>query len=173
MSQIWVQGSHFSEVNGYCWFWWCFNRKVWLIDHVIIVMLIIVSAMGGLQKCPKFDLCNFCILCTCPKSCFGGLNEQSGYLVSHLFIDAGLEERSKGSVHQHRIIQLSRSAGKTLSGYLFTKFYDNLILLVIDKEKSLHELRGERRNQPCNVNGFHLFKAAKRMALAHLNQVFN
>ena len=23
----------------------------------------------------------FCILCTRPKSCFGGLNEQSGYLV--------------------------------------------------------------------------------------------
>ena len=80
MSQIWVRGSHFSEVNGYCWFWWCFNRKIWLVDHIIIVMLIIVSAMGGLQKCPKFDLCNFCILCTCPKSCFGGLNEQSGYL---------------------------------------------------------------------------------------------
>ena len=52
MSQIWVQGSHFSEVNG-------FNKKVWLVDHVIIVMLINVSAMGGLQKCPKFGVTLF------------------------------------------------------------------------------------------------------------------
>ena len=27
------------------------------------------------------DLRHFCILCTRPKSCFGGVNEQSGYLV--------------------------------------------------------------------------------------------
>ena len=63
MSQIWVRGSHFSEVNGYCWFWWCFNRKVWLVDHIIIVMLIIVSAMGGLPKCAKFG---------CSGHTFGG-----------------------------------------------------------------------------------------------------
>ena len=21
---------------GYCWFWWCFIRKVWSVDHIII-----------------------------------------------------------------------------------------------------------------------------------------
>ena len=51
-----------------------------------------VCAIGGLQKSGKFTCsghtfqgCHFCILFTRPKSCFGGLNEQSGYLVFRSF----------------------------------------------------------------------------------------
>ena len=28
------------EAVGYCWFWWCFNRKLWSVDAIIIVIYI-------------------------------------------------------------------------------------------------------------------------------------
>ena len=37
------------KAMGYCWFWWCFNTKVWLVNHMIIVMFIIEYAIGGLH----------------------------------------------------------------------------------------------------------------------------
>ena len=33
--------------------------------------------------------------------------------ISHLLIDAGLKEGCQGSIHQDRVVQLSRSAGTT------------------------------------------------------------
>ena len=68
------------EASGYCGFWWYFIRKLWSVDHIIIVTFIIECALGGLLKCPKFTQFLF-ISCPCSKSCFGGLIEQSGYLV--------------------------------------------------------------------------------------------
>jgi len=35
------------EAGGYCGFWWYFIRKVWSVDHIIIVMFIIECAIRG------------------------------------------------------------------------------------------------------------------------------
>ena len=35
-SQFWVQWSHFLEVRGYCWFWWCFYTSIWN-DHCFLL----------------------------------------------------------------------------------------------------------------------------------------
>ena len=35
------------EAGGYCGFWWYFIRKIWSVDHIIIVMFIIECAMRG------------------------------------------------------------------------------------------------------------------------------
>ena len=93
MCQIHVQWWHFLTAIGFCVFWWCCITKVWSVHHIIIVMFINwVCYRRSLEKWqihvqwrhflrliayPR----HFCILCTRPKSCFGGLNEQSGYLV--------------------------------------------------------------------------------------------
>ena len=70
MSQIWVRGSHFSEVNGYCWFWWCFNKKVWLVKHIIIVGLsckignIPVPGTSENQNCQFYEIHHFSLIFT-------------------------------------------------------------------------------------------------------------
>ena len=35
------------EASGYCGFWWYLIRKVWSVDHIIIVMFIIECAIRG------------------------------------------------------------------------------------------------------------------------------
>ena len=35
------------EASGYCGFWWYFIRKIWSVDHIIIVMFIIECAIRG------------------------------------------------------------------------------------------------------------------------------
>ena len=35
------------EASGYCGFWWYFIRKLWSVDHIIIVMFIIKYAIRG------------------------------------------------------------------------------------------------------------------------------
>ena len=86
--------------------------------------------------------------------------------IPYLLIDAGLEEGCQGGVHQDSTVQLSRSAGKTwnfirLSGFIRLS------------RKTWYFIRlstFEIPNQPGDVNGLHLLKAAQRMALANLDK---
>ena len=70
--------------------------------------------------------------------------------IPYLLIDAGLKEGSQGGVHQDSTVQLSRSAGKTWNFIRLSMF--------------------EIPNQPGDVYGLHLLKAAQRVALANLHK---
>ena len=79
MSQIHTQWSHF---------WRHYNviTMVTLLEAVLELLLLCTYILMLLLAfyCTYCAPTPFCILCTCPKSCFGGLDEQSGYLVSLL-----------------------------------------------------------------------------------------
>ena len=94
--------------------------------------------------------------------------------IPYLLIDAGLEEGSQGGVHQDSTVQLSRSAGETwyfirLSMYEIPRYFIRLSVYEIQRNfirLSMYEIT----NQPGDVYGLHLLKAAQRMALANLDK---
>ena len=53
MCRIWVQWWHFLTVVGYWWFWWSFIRKVWSVDHTIIVIYINGVCYEGTLRGPR------------------------------------------------------------------------------------------------------------------------
>ena len=67
--------------------WTCMqNLSNWIAAPHNILMLFLAL------YCTYWAPSPFCMLCTCPKSCFGGLNEQSGYLVpNNQLISAQME----------------------------------------------------------------------------------
>ena len=51
------------------------------VQRVLRLIFLCHTVTHGTDLRRSPHLRHFCILCTRPKSCFGGLNEQSGYLV--------------------------------------------------------------------------------------------
>ena len=92
-------------IGGLTTYYWYYT-----VSTSILLLLITFECFFWHSIAHIAHLRHFCILCTCPKSCFGGLNEQSGYLVIYLFF-SGLFDTS-GSM-----IPLSVSEILALGGF--------------------------------------------------------
>ena len=56
--------------------WFYKNEPVWRISHTALLLLLTFSCFFWHSIAHIAHLQHFCILCTRPKSCFGGLNER-------------------------------------------------------------------------------------------------